>query len=83
MKKPLLIILGVIAVSAIAAIGLNMNASNKDCADIALNDVESLTNCERVDGMKDNGHCVSNDRYVYFCADLVDIGFNADCRMGN
>lgn len=30
-------------------------------------DIEALSNCESVDGQKNNGHCTQNDRLEYFC----------------
>lgn len=42
------------------------NETKKTWMDIY--DVEALTDCEKINGSKPNGHCVENDRLEYFCA---------------
>ena len=58
-------------VAAMSIIGYVESAQSKtDTSMIQLTDMEAISTCELPDGYKANGHCVSNDRYQYFCSNV-------------
>lgn len=68
---------------ALVATGTIMGTQNvldNQSANTLLSEVESLTNCESIDYNRNNGHCVHNDKYVYFCA-TAGLFQSKNCRM--
>ena len=59
----------------VAAIALSMGAyvvkERPVSEQVALTDVEAISDCELPDGVSANGHCVKNDHNEYFCAQPV------------
>ena len=56
-------------VAAMSIIGYVESAQSKtDTSMIQLTDMEAISTCEIPDGYKANAHCITNDRYQFFCA---------------
>lgn len=70
MKTKVLIVAIVASISIFCYLDNAKTESNgmADSYQMGLYDIEALTNCEAIDGHKNDGHCVSNDRREYFCA---------------
>lgn len=79
-KKLTVLAVGMLIASTAVLVSAKFSKGN--IGDVAASEVESLTNCEKVDHVAEDGHCVKDKFNAYFCADLVGIGFVADCVMG-
>lgn len=55
-----------------------MQNSEHQASEIVLNEIEAISDCERVDGNEDDGMCVQDDYLHYFCASPV-AGKTPDC----
>ena len=62
--------------------GVMMLTHKQECkySDLLLEDIEALSNCESVDSYKNDGHCVHDKNYNYFCKEP---GFlqSKDCKQ--
>lgn len=56
-------------VLALGVAGGMMLTRNQECkySDLLMVDIEALSNCESIDSYKNDGHCVHDKNYNYFC----------------
>lgn len=71
-------------VSALTLIGGVMMLTYKQqskYSDLLLENIEALSHCESVDGYENDGHCVRDKNYNYFCKEP---GFlqSKNCKQG-
>lgn len=70
-----------VATLAIAGYAVTKITTDKsNITTLSQNDIESLSDCESINGKKNDGHCVQNKDLVYFCAE-AGLFQSYDCRQ--
>ncbi|MBR2018332.1 MAG: hypothetical protein IKA00_13760 [Prevotella sp.] len=69
MKKKVFMLLPCIAAIVIATAidKKTLSETSTNFSSLFSQDIEALSNCESIDGQKNNGHCTKNERLEYFC----------------
>lgn len=67
-KRNLFMLPCMAAVAVVTFLGMRTSRLNAYVTNSLLSqDVETLSNCECIDGKKNNGHCTQDDHLRYFC----------------
>ena len=65
MRKKVFVSVAVIA--CLSAMAVSKSKTSNQMSDVSLAEVKAIAHCETVNGCENDGHCVHDRAYNYFC----------------